>query len=111
MDASFPAVLSVLRAAIPLSFVLILRLCGATPVPELFAFWRSPLRLLDDVHALVCRSESCESPECELAAGTGLLEFSCWPALEPSLAVHGSTCHMLTCVRVWSVVFVLRVDF
>ena len=69
-------VLSVLRAAIPLTFVLILRLCG---------FWRCPLRLLDDLHALVCRS--CGSPECELAPGAGLLEFSCWRALGPSLEV------------------------
>ena len=35
MDASFPPVLAGLRAAIPLSFVLILRLGGATPVAEL----------------------------------------------------------------------------
>ena len=55
MDPSFPPVLSCLRAAIPLSFALILRLCGATAVAELAAFWRCPLRLLDDLHALVCR--------------------------------------------------------
>ena len=54
-------VLSVPRAAIPLTFVLILRLCGATPVPDLFAFWRGPLRLLDNLHALVRRS--CQSAE------------------------------------------------
>ena len=76
MDPSFPPVLACLRAAIPLSFVLILRLGGATPVAELAAFWRCPLRLVDDLHALLCRS--CENPECELATGAGLWEFSCW---------------------------------
>ena len=81
----FPPGLSVARTATPLTFVSILGLRGATPVPELFAFWRCPLRLLGDLHALACRS--CESPECELAAGAGLLDFSCWRALEPSLEV------------------------
>ena len=59
MDASFPPVLAGLRAAIPLSFVLILRLGGATPVAELATFWRCPLRLVDELLAFLCRS--CES--------------------------------------------------
>ena len=74
MDPSFPPVLSCLRAAIPLSFVLLLRLCGGMPVAELAAFWCCPLRLLDDLHALLCRT--CESAECEVAAGAGLWECS-----------------------------------
>ena len=73
MDPSFPPVLSCLRAEIPLSLVLLLRLCGM-PVAELAAFWCCPLRLLDDLHALLCRS--CESAECEVAAGAGLWECS-----------------------------------
>ena len=56
------------------SFVLLLRLCGGMPVAELAAFWCCPLRLLDDLHALLCRS--CESAECEVAAGAGLWECS-----------------------------------
>ena len=59
MDASFPPVLAGLRAAIPLSFVLILRLGGATPVAERAAFWWCPLRLVDELRALLRRS--CES--------------------------------------------------
>ena len=85
MDTFLPPALSALRAAIPLTFVLILRLCCATPVPDLFAFWPCPLRLLDDLHGLVCRS--CESQECQLAAGAGLLEFSSVRALGPALEV------------------------
>ena len=38
MDPSFPPVLSCLRAAIPLSFVLLLRLCGLEALRD--ALWR-----------------------------------------------------------------------
>ena len=55
------------------------------PVAELSAFWQCPLPLLDDLGALLCRS--CESLECAFAAGSGLWEFACWRALEPSLDV------------------------
>ena len=87
MDPPLPSVLSCLRAAIPVSYVLLLRLGGVsvTPAVQLSEVWRCPLRVLDDLHALLCRS--CESPECELAAGAGLWEFSCWRALEPSVEV------------------------
>ena len=86
MDPPLPSVLSCLRAAIPVSYVLLLRLGGVsvTPAAQLSEVWRCPLRVLDDLHALLCTSR--ESPECELAAGAGLWEFS-WRALEPSVEV------------------------
>ena len=80
-----PPVLLSRRAAIPLSFLLILRLCGATPVAALSAFCQCPLRLLDDLHALFCRS--CESPKRAFAPARALWEFACWRALEPGLEV------------------------
>ena len=58
MDPSFSPVLSCLRAAIPLSYVWLLRLCAGMPVAELAAFWCCPLRLLDDE----CFSQAFEVP-------------------------------------------------
>ena len=116
----FPPGLSVARTATPLTFVSIVGLRGATPVPELFAFWRCPLRLLDDLHALYSVGHV------RVRSVSERLARVCWSSLvgprwsrvgalvggfTTSLAARGSTCHVLACVRVWSVVFLLRVDF
>ena len=77
-----PPVLSLASTAIALSFVICCG-CAARRVAESYAFWVCRLPLLDDLHAVFCRS--CESRECEFAAGTGLADFSPWRALEALL--------------------------
>ena len=67
MDASLslPSAVCLTRAATVVSYVLLLRLCGAGWFGELRPFWACPLPLLDDLHALLyTRLGSSHGPAC-----------------------------------------------
>ena len=83
--APLPTVESLVRCAVSLTYVILLRLCGRRCPANLCEWWESPGVVLDDLRAMMARAH--ESELCEYSALAGLRSFRTWPTLQTSAFV------------------------
>ena len=78
-----PDLLLVVRSAIGLTYVILLRLSGGVSPEGLKAFWRCRVFRLDDIHNVLCKCfDGCLE---ELCAQAALLDHLPWSCLDGSL--------------------------